>query len=65
MGIGNWIIMAGGTNNPYNYNGIGYDREPSEPEAGVFGFDLESGQWRCFGELPVATMDHRGLPTAS
>ncbi len=62
--VGPWVIFAGGTDNPYNYNGIGYDGEPSVPRALVFGFNVETGEWRRFGRLAEATMDHRGLVMA-
>ena len=55
------IVFAGGSDNPYNYNGIGYDGNPSAPSARVFGFDLAADGWRDLGELPEASMDHRGL----
>ena len=59
---GDRVLFAGGATNPYNFNGIGYNGEPAEPQAGLFSFDLSSRQWVCHGELRVATMDHRGLP---
>lgn len=59
--VGPWVIFAGGTDNPYNYNGMGYDGEPSMPLALVFGFNVETGEWREFGRLAQRTMDHRGL----
>ncbi len=59
--VGSWVIFAGGTDNPYNYNGMGYDGEPSSPRALVFGFNVDTGEWREFGHLAEATMDHRGL----
>ena len=59
---GDRVVFAGGSTNPYNFNGIGYNGEPSEPQAGVFSFDLSNRQWVCHGKLSVATMDHRGLP---
>ena len=55
------IIFAGGSENPYNFNGMGYNGEPSLAEKSVFAFDLEKQSWQALGELPVATMDHRGL----
>ena len=42
----NAIIFAGGSDNPYNYDGMGYDSTPSEPGASVFAFDLPTGEWR-------------------
>jgi len=58
---GGLIIFAGGSDNPYNYDGIGYDGRPSEPSSRVFAYSLEYREWRQLGELDVATMDHRGL----
>lgn len=55
------VVFAGGSDNPYNYNGIGYDGVPSEPSASVFGFDIAAREWRVFGEKAYPTMDHRGM----
>ena len=55
------IVFAGGSDNPYNYSGIGYDGEPSEPSDRVFAWDLEAETWRELGRLAEPTMDHRGL----
>ena len=56
------IVFTGGSVNPYNFNGIGYNGIPSEAESAVFSFDFESEAWSSHGHLPEATMDHRGLP---
>lgn len=58
---GTRLVLAGGTDNPYNYNGIGYDGVPSEPRAEVVAYDVTTGGWTEFSPAPVATMDHRGL----
>lgn len=55
------VFFAGGSPNPYNFDGTGYNGLPSEPESGVFSFNFESGMWMCHGDLPIATMDHRAL----
>jgi N-acetylneuraminic acid mutarotase len=55
------VVFAGGSDHPYNYNGIGYNREPSEPSARVFAFDPTTDSWVEFADKPLATMDHRGL----
>ena len=55
------ILFAGGSDNPYNYDGIGYDGAPSQPSASVFGFDIASREWRLYGDKMFASMDHRGL----
>ena len=56
------IYFAGGTDNPYDYNGIGYDGKPSEPSPVAFDFNLRTGKWETIDEnTPDPTMDHRGL----
>jgi N-acetylneuraminic acid mutarotase len=56
------IYFSGGTNNPYDYNGIGYNAQPAEPSAVTFAFNVRSGQWETISEsTPEPTMDHRGL----
>lgn len=57
----NLVVFAGGSANPYNYNGVGYDGEPSDPVRTVLAFDLKAGVWLALGERRRATMDHRGL----
>jgi len=60
------IYFSGGTDNPYNYNGIGYDGKPSEPSAVTFAFNVNSGKWETINEhTPNPTMDHQGLIVAS
>ena len=58
---GPYVVFAGGTDNPYNYDGIGYDRVPSAPLASVIAVDTRDGAWRQLPDAPAATMDHRGL----
>ncbi len=55
------IVFAGGSSQPYNYNGIGYDGQPSQPSAAVFAFEPRQGLWRSYAPLPVAGMDFRAL----
>jgi len=55
------IIFAGGSDNPYNYNGLGYDGVPSVPSARIFGYDISGDRWTSFADLPEPTMDHRAL----
>ncbi len=60
----NRIIFAGGATNAYNYNGIGYDGQPSVPSAKVFSWEFaefDTGSWRVWPDKTIATMDHRGL----
>jgi N-acetylneuraminic acid mutarotase len=56
------IYFSGGTDNPYNYDGIGYNGQPSEPSPVNFAFNTHSHSWETIGESAAdATMDHRGL----
>ncbi|MGE0812869.1 MAG: Kelch repeat-containing protein [Vicinamibacterales bacterium] len=55
------ILFVGGTANPYNYNGIGYDGRPSEPEATSWLYDTAADGWIEGPRLGLPTMDHRGL----
>jgi len=56
------VVFAGGSVNPYNFNGIGYNGVPATPEATVFSYSFKSEKWQVHGDLPMGTMDHRGLP---
>jgi hypothetical protein len=58
---GSQIVFAGGTDNPYNYSGVGYDVVPSVPSADVFAFDTRRGRWESGPPMGVASMDHRGM----
>ena len=55
------VVFAGGSDNPYNYDGIGYDGVPSAPSSHVFAYDVRNDRWVELSEQPVATMDHRDL----
>ena len=56
------IYFSGGTDNPYNYNGIGYNGQPAEPSPVTFAFNAYSREWETINEnTPEPTMDHRGL----
>ncbi len=57
----NRIIFYGGGDNPYNYNGIGYDGVAANASDLLFAFDLESEQWVELGRTGRPSMDHRGL----
>lgn len=60
-GTQDWIIFVGGTDNPYNYDGMGYDGQPSKPSDLVMAYALDSGTWHQLGRLDRASMDHRSL----
>lgn len=55
------ILFAGGGDNPYNYDGVGYDGISAKPTDRVFGYDLKTDQWIELGTLAEPSMDHRGL----
>ena len=59
----NEVVFAGGSDNPYNYNGVGYDGAPSEPSPAVFGFNFINLSWSVYKPLVQPSMDHRGLLT--
>ncbi len=59
-----YVVFAGGSDNPYNFNGIGYDGVPAKTEKSVFSFNFKSSKWQRHGALPQGSMDHRGLPHA-
>lgn len=56
------VLFVGGTANAYNYDGIGYDGQPSEPLATSFVYDIDRDAWIEGPTLARPTMDHRGLP---
>jgi len=61
--FGGHLLIVGGTDNTYNFNGSGYDGEPSQPLDQVLVYDPNASTWAAvstFGEHQ-ATMDHRGL----
>lgn len=58
--INNQIVFAGGSENPYNYDGIGYDGKPSEPKGKIWIYDLSFRIW-SLQDSKLKTMDHRGL----
>ncbi len=55
------VVFAGGTDNPYNFDGIGYDGVASEASASAFAYDLRQDAWIELADLSVPTMDHRAL----
>lgn len=57
----NSVLFIGGSENPYNYNGIGYDGVPSEPAPHGLLLNLESRRWQVIEQNNPASMDHRGL----
>jgi hypothetical protein len=64
MAAGAWekkAVFTGGTDNPYNYDGIGYNGRPSAPSATTFAWNTESDAWESLPDNPEPTMDARQL----
>ncbi len=59
--VEDWVVFAGGTDNPYNYDGNGYNGLPAVPLRSVFAYHVPTGQWVPGPALPQARMDHRAL----
>jgi hypothetical protein len=59
------VLVAGGTDNPYNFDGIGYNGIPSEPLGQVWSYHVATGTVVFHADKPVPTMDHRGFPEGS
>lgn len=59
--IKNKVYFFGGSDNPYNYDGVGYNKIPSRPMTQPFSYDIKTGEWEQFAENSQASMDHRGM----
>lgn len=57
----NSVIFVGGSVNPYNYDGIGYNGKPSQPVADILRYDLYRRSWTTVNPEVSGSMDHRGL----
>ena len=54
------VVFVGGGDNPYNYDGVGYDGAPARPSNRIMGYSIRGDTWIDLG-LTSASMDHRGL----
>ena len=59
-GVSKFYFVAG-SDNPYNYNGIGYNNEPAQPSSDIRVYDLQKQQWSIVSNQIPASMDHRGM----
>jgi len=59
----NRFLFVGGSANRYNYDGIGYDGRPSEPESNALMFDLQHQRW--YVANGPAVMDLRALAVSA
>lgn len=57
------ILIVGGTDNPYNISGNGYDGQPSTPLNQVLAYHAPQDRWVTLHISPprTTTMDHRNL----
>lgn len=55
------LIFAGGSEDPYNFDGIGYDGRPATATDRVQAYALAQDRWLELPPLPEPSMDHRGL----
>lgn len=55
------VVFSGGSNNPYNYNGIGYNGIASEASSQVSEYNVETATWQLHSGIIPANMDHRAL----
>ena len=58
--VGDNMYFIGGSHNPYNYNGIGYNKVPSQASNEIWIFNSKTNAWQLESSL-ARTMDHRGL----
>lgn len=56
----NQFVFIGGSDNPYNYDGIGYNKLPASPDNKIWRYDLSTSTWHI-SQNKQATMDHRAL----
>jgi len=61
LGTSDRIVFVGGSDNPYNYDGNGYDGRPSEPAGSAFAWVPSVREWVELTPPATPTMDHRGL----
>ncbi|HZQ22738.1 MAG TPA: hypothetical protein VFA89_08050 [Terriglobales bacterium] len=56
------IYFSGGSDDPYNYNGLGYNGKPVGPSPMTFAWNLRASKWEVMQENTAnATLDNRAL----
>jgi N-acetylneuraminic acid mutarotase len=56
------IFFTGGSENLYNYKGLGLDGKPVEPSALTFAYNLRTSKWESINEnTPNPTLDSRAV----
>jgi len=56
----NQFVFVGGSDNPYNFSGIGYNKVPSTADSDIWQYDIANQTWKIT-KSSVETMDHRAL----
>jgi N-acetylneuraminic acid mutarotase len=52
------VYFTGGSENPYDYKGMGYDGKPADPSPMTFAFDLRANKWEVVSEsTPDPSLD--------
>jgi N-acetylneuraminic acid mutarotase len=54
------VVFVGGGDNPYNYDGVGYDGTPARPSNRMLAYEVSTDVWLDLG-VTAPSMDHRGL----
>ncbi len=57
------LLFAGGSDNAYNFDGIGFNGQPSEPTGQMWYYFPSTNKRRQVADKETPTMDHRGFPT--
>ncbi len=56
------VLFSGGTASPHNFQGVGYDGQPTEASTVTFAYDLHAGRWETISEnTPDPRVDSRGI----
>jgi N-acetylneuraminic acid mutarotase len=56
------VYFSGGSENPYNYKGIGQDGNPAAPSTLTFAYNLRTSKWESINETtPNPTLDSRHI----
>jgi N-acetylneuraminic acid mutarotase len=61
--INNSFVFAGGSDNPYNYDGVGYNKTPSKASNIIREYDNKTKKWKLHSNIIEENMDHRALLT--
>lgn len=60
-GVGGYMAFIGGSTNPYNFNGMGYNGIAAPATSEIWLFNAETNTWQVQVGSHPKSMDHRGL----